>query len=265
MIFFRLPFAKKKYILNATKFWVMVAGILIFLALDITWLVERRKTLNFRAWHALTPIEFIISLLLLLAIVWFFAWLMFQVDKRLDAKMEEYLRNYEFAHKGDQGEEQVNQELQKILRPQDYRIFRNTVLPGRRSDIDFIVVGPKGVIVLEIKNYDTTTILTYDKAYYTNKAGQVEHLKKDYRSIVKWQAEKLEEYLVSQGFKVKVRKALVYLNPKSVDIRDGGKNNYGVYVAVGLTGLDRFIVDCYADAQFTPSYFTKICSCLLIK
>ena len=237
---------------------------LAVLILDIAWLVERRNTLNFRVWYEAPPLVFIIYLLLLLAIVWFFVWLMFQVDKRLDAKMEEYLRNYEFAHKGDQGEELVNQELQKILNPQDYKIFRNTILPGRKSDIDFIVVGSKGVIILEIKNYDTTTILTYDKTYYTGQDGRV-RTKKDYRSIVKWQAAKLEEYLFGQGFKIKARKALVYLNPKAVDIRDAGKNKYGVYVAVGLGGLDKFIAGCYADNQFTPSYFAEVCNCLQLK
>jgi Nuclease-related domain len=43
----------------------------------------------------------------------------------------------------------------KILKslPDEYTVFHSVQLPGRRSDIDFVVVGPTGIFAIEVKSH----------------------------------------------------------------------------------------------------------------
>lgn len=68
------------------------------------------------------------------------------LNARIDRKIEEF-------RKGQIGEERV---LNTIMSTLDghWQVFRNLELPGRRQgDIDMVLVGPKGIWVLEIKHY----------------------------------------------------------------------------------------------------------------
>lgn len=67
---------------------------------------------------------------------------------------------YYFSHKylvkaikfksGIKGEDRVLNELMKL--PDSYSIFRNIHLPQTKWDIDYVVLGPKGLNVIEVKN-----------------------------------------------------------------------------------------------------------------
>ncbi len=53
---------------------------------------------------------------------------------------------------GRKGEEKTVKALQRHLDGR-WTLFRNVVLPGSQADIDAVLVGPRGVYVLEIKSY----------------------------------------------------------------------------------------------------------------
>jgi len=59
-------------------------------------------------------------------------------------------RNYIIWRSGPQGEERVGEELQKLS--DDYVMVHNAVIPPSTGDIDYIVVGPSGIFVIETKN-----------------------------------------------------------------------------------------------------------------
>lgn len=262
MPYFSLSFAKKKYIVNATKFWSLLVVILALLVADIVWLFIKYKTLNFHIFLTVPPLVAIISGLIILGIVILFSRIMFQVDKRLDAKMEEYLKNYEHAHKGDDGEQLVYQNLTQWLNPEHYKIYPNYTIPGVVSDFDFIVVGLAGIILIEVKNYSTQTIFTYDKAYYRSKEGKLIKLR-DIREVVGWRAKKLEMFLAKQGVSnTKVRKVVLFVNPNSVEVQGDWQNKYKVYVAQGIFALEKYISEKYVDNKFTKEYIALICNLL---
>lgn len=263
MSYFSFSFAKRKYILNATKFWTILAVLLIVLVIDIAWLVHRSKTLNTHIWSTLSPLAFIISVVMLLAVVLVVTWIMFEIDKRLDAKMEEYISNYEQAHKGDDGEGLVLKNLRQWLNTDRYKIFPNLTIPGVRSDFDFVVVGPKGVILIEVKNYDTKTIFTYDKALFLSKEGKLVKLRNDIREIVNWRAGKLEKYFAERGLNnIKVHKVVVFVNPDSVSIQGDWENKYKVFVAQGMPALGNYLANPYINKNFTQDYVVRICEAI---
>ena len=67
------------------------------------------------------------------------------------------------AKQGDEGERAVYLEMIKIFDAQRYRIYKNFKIPGRNFDIDFLIIGPKGVLVFEVKNSACSYIFSDQK------------------------------------------------------------------------------------------------------
>jgi len=63
--------------------------------------------------------------------------------KKLDQQIEAYRR-------GEEGEERVIERTRQAL-DGHWTLFRNVMLPGRRGDLDLVLVGPPGVWSLEVK------------------------------------------------------------------------------------------------------------------
>ena len=66
------------------------------------------------------------------------------------AAAKAYRRRRRFQ-KGIQGESAVAELLQSL--PNDYFLLNDVVLPGHPGNIDHVVIGPCGVVVIETKNY----------------------------------------------------------------------------------------------------------------
>lgn len=66
---------------------------------------------------------------------------------------------------GQKGEWEVKVELSKL--PENYTVYCDVLLPGRKSNIDFIVTGPTGVFVLEVKSHkgNISSKFIYDQYY----------------------------------------------------------------------------------------------------
>lgn len=65
-------------------------------------------------------------------------------------------KEYKSYKRGQEGEDRVAAHMQAHLDGQ-WTIFRNLLLPGRRDDIDFVLVGPAGVWAVETKTYSEGT------------------------------------------------------------------------------------------------------------
>lgn len=59
-------------------------------------------------------------------------------------------RSYAIWSSGPRGEELVLDELKKLS--DDYVLIRNAVIPPSKGDIDYVLVGPNGVFIIETKN-----------------------------------------------------------------------------------------------------------------
>ena len=79
-------------------------------------------------------------------IIWLVNFIPDQISKRLQKQVEEYRR-------GEEGEERVVQLIVQAL-DGNWTLFRNIQIPGRnKGDLDIVLVGPPGVWVLEVKNF----------------------------------------------------------------------------------------------------------------
>jgi hypothetical protein len=69
------------------------------------------------------------------------------------------------VHKTIQGETAVSGLLRSL--PNDYFLLNDVVLPGHPGNVDHVVIGPCGVVVIETKNY-TGDVESYGNAWFVN-------------------------------------------------------------------------------------------------
>lgn len=171
------------------------------------------------------------------------------VSKQMDRKLDEFDKNWRNAELGDQGEKLVYKNLTKWLPSDRYTIYSNLTLPKLRSDLDFVIVGKKGIILVEVKNFKKTRN-TYGKHKFFNN---------DLPSTVGYRATMLSNYLEQNGINdIHVRKVIVYVNKKSVSLRhfDGLKSH--VYIAQGIEGLFNYLNHSWIDKKFSQTFCSEI-------
>ncbi len=130
-----------------------------------------------------------------------------RLTKRLDKQIEEYRH-------GQDGEQRVSDLIIQAL-DGNWHLFRNISLPGRnKSDLDFVLMGPPGVWVLEVKNFrgkyrnvGETWEYWQGKKWMTAKANPSRQaLNNAYR---------LKNFLKADGLNVFVNAAVVWANEGS--------------------------------------------------
>jgi Nuclease-related domain len=209
----------RSYAERKQLFLMLIEGMILgFLAL-ITILLFIITTLNALRPHpgarpiselVSTPtgiITLVVGLGLLLFVVWLINFLPNQIMKRLDKQIEEHRR-------GQEGEDRVAELMLQAL-DGNWHLFRNISLPERnKGDLDFVLVGPPGVWVLEVKNF---------RGQYRNVGDTWE-----YRHDKKWKslskspslqarnnALRLKDFLKADGLKLFVEPAVVWANEES--------------------------------------------------
>ena len=181
---------------------------------------------------------------------WFFNKLDY-FTKKIETDIEKFSA-------GVSGENTVFKELTQILNPDEYKVYRNIVLPEARGDIDLLLVGPTGIGIIEVKKYSTKTIFSYNKAQYVNNFGLIRFLLKDNRWQVFEQSLHLSNYLNRKGIKVsKINKAILYIDPDSVKFNEM-KNKYKVYVIRGIQNLKVYLNGLFKKGVFTKEHMNKV-------
>ena len=245
-----------------TKILVILAIVLLILALDLIfvlpWSLSRLTLLKF------TILDLIFTPTILIVFVWGILKAWSQFEKRMDAKLDQFHKNWKSAERGFKGEDLVYAELQKILDPNSYHIFRNLVLKGKKWDIDFVIVGPKGVILLEVKNFQNSKdIYTANHQYIPTSTGGKQENPHDLRKFVGIAAVLLEKYLVENGVdRINVRKVILYVNPESVEISEYGGNQNRVFIIQGVKKLHNYLVSSKDDPHFNSDMSAKLNSIL---
>ena len=152
-------------------------------------------------------IIFIFTVGILCLGTWFIASLPERISRRLEKLIEEY-------HRGEDGEDRVAELILQAL-DGNWHLFRNISLPGRnKGDFDFVLVGPPGVWVLEVKNF---------RGEYRNIGDRWEYKKgknwKTASSNPSQQAQKnalrLANFLKADGLNVFVNAVVVWANQES--------------------------------------------------
>lgn len=184
----------------------------------------------------------------------FFVWIFRIFNKFLDKKDN----NISKAKFGDDGEREVLNKLEKCL-DDSYYVYPNFKIPGRKFDVDFLIVGKKGIIAMEVKNSSSLFSFTEKEAFRIKGAGYTQEITRlignaDPRIKLKNHCKSLEYYLYSIGVKnAKVRKVLVFVNSS---IKIEGKS--GIYIIKKLDELDHYFESLNINERFSHEYCATI-------
>jgi hypothetical protein len=160
------------------------------------------------------------------------------------------------AKLGIDGEKKINNWLKELLPEENYKIYKDKTIPEHQFDIDFIIVGPKGIIVLEAKNY-SDKVCFYGDEYFQIKDGRkyVMFPDNDPRQQIKKHVYCLRKYFEQGGFySLKISQSVIFPETGTVD-RYGA---VGVYIIVGQVGLKKYLDSLDNLPEYTPEYCKKI-------
>ena len=120
-----------------------------------------------------------------------------------------YFSQRDVAEKGIVGEERIEEVLRNY--PDDYILVFNYEIPEPRiGDIDALLISPKGIFILESKNYNGTFRLSGSDLYKKTRFRTYKLLIKDVIGQTKRQKETLERYLKNNGIEIPIYPFLVF-------------------------------------------------------
>ncbi len=175
------------------------------------------------------------------------------LDSVTSPTVDALLKDARSAKRGIDGEFEVSGWLEEIVG--EGNILRNVMIPGRKFDIDFVVVGPKGVIVVEVKNFTNRVCFENDE-YFQEKDGRRIPLSPDDdpRLEVKKHTFALSKYLALNGFdEVVVKKILVFSN--GLVSWDGVTE---VYIVKDKESLRKYLDDLKVIPGYAPEVYEGI-------
>jgi hypothetical protein len=147
----------------------------------------------------------LIGLVMLATTFWIFTLSMNALLSRLGEKLLSY-------RKGQEGENSIFETMLTTL-DGDWSLFRNVVLPGKKTDLDLILVGPPGIWTLEVKNFSGEYRNTTEHWEY--RAGnRWKVMKKNPTRQAQHNARQLFALLKRYGVK-RVEPIVVWANPES--------------------------------------------------
>lgn len=238
-------YSKKLYIKALLKFWGLFGILAIFLLLDFYYVFSKTNL-------TIKTLEILL--------VFFFGYFMYPIYFSIRKKFNDIGDNILFeagsARLGLEGEKIVYDWIKNILPEKEYIILSNVVLPKHKFDIDFIVIGPKGVIVLEAKNFTGQFHFSNDEYFQIkNQKRNVLPQSFDPREGVRRHIYHLREFFERNNFNdIRILKALVFVKEDNISV-DG---NTGIYIAKGFNSLKYFLDGITTDPIYTPEYCEKI-------
>lgn len=184
--------------------------------------------------------------------VWllFVAWLPFLISGL-------FLRRYHTWEAGIRGEREVVKALQEL--DDSHYLLNGIVLPRGKGDIDHVLLGPKGVFVIETKNYSGKVICDGDNWHRRRQAGQRKTPVESISEQAKRNALDLDHFLKKKSRRnVDVTPICVFVNP-SVELEL--KNP--TLPVLQLKGLTKFIKDAQPTSALTEQEIKNLSNAIL--
>lgn len=162
-------------------------------------------------------------------------------------KIEKLVKDAKGAKRGFEGEDLVSSWLEDIVGKNNF--LKNVKLPFHIFDFDAVIIGDKGIIVLEVKNL-SSPVYFENGQYHSEKDGKFSPLSDDQNPQIKLneRAIVLRKYLVANGFGgIAIYKALVYVNGLV-----SWKGDVLTYVIKDKNSLVRYLDGLEVDSRCTP-------------
>jgi hypothetical protein len=152
----------------------------------------------------------IISIILFIALIFILLAVFLIIFQLLMNTLDKKIENYRL---GQEGEDRIVDKC-RILLNGEWTLFRNIILPGRRGDLDFVLVGPTGVWTLEIKTY-IGQFRNIGEQWDCLTAKKWKSIKMNPGQQARKNAGHLGGFLAADGIKVWVNPVVAWANPES--------------------------------------------------
>lgn len=127
--------------------------------------------------------EGLLALIIVFIFTLFMGWNVFRLGHK---DIRKYLRGERNYGSGSMGEELTEVELRKL--PDTFHVFCDLVIPGKRGNLDFVVVGPNAIFLIDVKN-------SSGKVYYSEGGVYSGRFGLNYISVMHKEVLQLNEYL----------------------------------------------------------------------
>lgn len=232
--------------------YAVITIILIVLVFLIKYVVS--PLFNIQVW--LKADSWVILFLMLLGVI---TCLMSQgLFNVLDSVFCGVNKNIGISMAGHEGEQKVFKELSSVL-DDKYTVYPNYIIPGHKFDLDFLIVGPKGLIVVEVKNFSNATVFSGDEAISVKESGYKKEVTKlvgssDPRNRIDDYCKVLNSYLSYLDFdNINIKKVLVFAKDH---VTIEGKSK--IFIVKKIYELGKYFDSLYVDKKFTPVFCKEI-------
>lgn len=153
------------------------------------------------------------------------------IAKILDPIIRRHKKRSNQYYRGRMGEYKIKDELANLS--EDYSVFKDVILNSDRGNIDYVIVGPGGVYVLEVKSHSGN--IGFNGTELTNNDKLFE---KDFLKQAKSEALQVHDFLkANSNIDIYVKPVIIFSGYASM--RFGLKPIDGVYV-IGKSFLQEF-------------------------
>lgn len=250
-----LSFSKKKIIENVIKIIFAIICLFLIVYFGLGYSIE----------NIIINKKWLDPMFILLGISFSLGFVLGIVEIRFLNKFGDFLyrlwRNLKNAIKGNSGEKDTFKKLQDILDRKEYKIYPNFLIPipnsQKKFDIDAVIVGPKGVICLEVKNingkFDFIKEETYkhDYHYGNDCIDLLKENKSPSREALNHRLS-LEKWLHKNGFNdIFPRCIILFIDGRVVNKLEP----VGYYVVPGIENL----ADRIQKLEINPYFKEEIC------
>jgi len=147
------------------------------------------------------------------------------IDKVIDRLLLKWLENQLQLHrKGQLGEERVLNVMYGVL-DGEWWLFRNLEMPGRRlGDLDFVLVGPLGVLNFEVKAY-SGEYRNIGERWERRHGTKWVALRRSPTRQARRNSAELSQFLSTNQIKQWVTPTIIWANPESTVLLDNPSTN----------------------------------------
>lgn len=166
---------------------------------------------------------------------------------------------YKILNSGLKGEKQTIRILKKL--PKNYYVLNNVYIKhkGRKKELDFIVIGPNGVFIVEVKNHKGEIVGNYnDEVLVQNKMGKNGgKYSKEFKNPLMQLNEQVvltKNFLLSYNLNISIN-GVVYFSNDMSKLNVNGRNKN---VISGKNNLISYIVNKKTSKRYDKNYIIGI-------